>query len=317
MKVSVIIPTYNRAHLVGQSIESALNQTHRDLEILIVDDASTDKTCEAVKPYLKHPEVRYLRHEQNKGQQAARNTGIKNAHGDYVAFLDSDDIWVPQKIDLQLAAMSTKSATCISLTGMWIIDTDGTKTKYLKRYNGYVCRQMLESHGPNFCCLLVPIECLRQIGFLDESTVGLTDWDTCITLSKLYEFVTVDEPCSIYRLNLPDSVTKTTIKAFAYERIIEKNQKDMLRFIGKRGLARHYRNVAWIFYKAGDFKHCRVRALQAFATYSKSPKTFLLAFSTLFGERVYHLIRPIGSLIDIWLVSRTLRHDRLDSDKHF
>jgi glycosyltransferase involved in cell wall biosynthesis len=297
VKVSVIIPTYNRAHLVGQSIESALNQTHKDLEVLIVDDASTDKTCEAVKPYLKHPEVRYICHEQNKGQQAARNTGIKNARGEYVAFLDSDDVWLPQKIELQLSAISKKSAKCISLTGMWIVDNDGTKKKYLKRYNGYVYRQMLENPGPTFCCLLVPIECLRQIGFLDESTTGFTDWDTCITLSKRYEFVTVDEPCSIYRLNLPDSVTKNTVKASAYQHIIEKNQKDMLRFIGKRGLARHYRIVAWIFYKAGEFKSCKEGALQAFTIYSKSPKTFLLAFSTLFGERVYRITRPIGALV--------------------
>jgi len=298
VKVSVIIPTYNRAHLVGQSIESALNQTHKDLEVLIVDDASTDQTYEAVKPYLERQEVRYLRHEQNKGHQAARNTGIKNSSGEYVAFLDSDDTWIPQKIELQLSAMSTKSAKCISVTGMWVIDTDGTKTKYLKRYNGYVYHQMLERHGPNYCCMVVPIECLRQIGFLDESTQAYADWDTCITLSKHYEFITVDEPCTIYRANQPDAVTKNLVtRALAYQHIIEKNHKEMVRCIGKRGLARHYRNVAWIFYYAGEFKRYKACALQAFATYSKSPKTFLLAFSTLFGERIYRVTRPVGSLI--------------------
>lgn len=297
MKVSAVIPTYNRAHLVGQSIESVLNQTYKDLEVLIVDDGSTDNTYDVVKPYLERPEVRYLRHEQRKGQQAARNTGIKNSRGEYVAFLDSDDTWIPQKIDLQLSAINSKGAKCISYTGMWIVDTDGTKTNYLKRYNGYVYRQMLERSGPSYCCLLVPIECLRQIGFLDESTEAYTDWDTCITLSKLYEFITVDEPCTISRANLPDSVTKNTVKAFAYQRIIEKNQKDMLRLIGKQGLARHYRNVAWIFYKAGEFKRYRAGARHAFAIYSRNPKTVLLAFSTLFGERVFRATRLIGSLI--------------------
>jgi glycosyltransferase involved in cell wall biosynthesis len=294
VKVSVVIPTYNRASLVRQSIQSALNQTYKDLEVLVVDDGSTDETYEAVKMYFEHPEVRYLRHEQNKGHQAARNTGIKNARGEYIAFLDSDDTWIPQKIDLQLSALGTKKAKCISLTGMWIVDTDGRKTKYLKRYNGYVYHQMLAGPGPNLGCMLAPIECLRQIGFLDESINAWIDWDTCITLSKLYEFVTVDEPCMFYHPTRTDSVTKNTVGGFPYQHIIEKNQNDMLRFIGKRGLARHYRQVAWSFYEAGEFKLYRAGALQAFAIYNKSPKTFLLAFSTLLGERVYRFTRSVS-----------------------
>src|SRR5450830_701238 len=86
VKVSFIVPTYNRAHVIGRSIKSALDQTYRDFEVLIVDDGSTDETFSAVAPFLKLPNVRYLRHEKNKGSQAARNTGIKNAHGHYIAF---------------------------------------------------------------------------------------------------------------------------------------------------------------------------------------------------------------------------------------
>jgi glycosyltransferase involved in cell wall biosynthesis len=299
-KVSVIIPTYNRAHTVGRSIESALCQTHRDLEILVVDDGSTDQTLDAVKPFLRYPQVRYLRHKRNKGHQAARNTGIRNSCGDYIAFLDSDDTWMPQKTVLQLDAINKIGATCVAITGMWVITEGGSKTKYIKKYDGYVYPEMLAAHGPNFCCLLVPMECLRQIGFLDEKIKAFADWDMCISLSKCCKFATVDEPCTLHYANEPDSVTRNLPqKAHAYERIVYKNQKDMLQFIGRRGLALHHRNIAHIFDSAGEFSRSKAHIIKAFKIDSKSPTIFMLAFSALFGERVYHFVELVGLIMHI------------------
>ncbi|MFZ0925936.1 MAG: glycosyltransferase family 2 protein [Halobacteriota archaeon] len=293
VKVSAIIPTYNRAHLVGRSIESALNQTHLNLEILVVDDGSTDETFDSVMPFLQHPHVQYFRHEKRRGHQAARNTGIKNASGEYIAFLDSDDTWIPKKIELQLAAMAERGPRCVALTAMWwITDDPSKKTKYLKKYEGHVYPQMLAEPGPNFCCMLVPAECLKEIGFLDESTLALADWDTCISLSRLYEFTTVDEPCTIYYGNQPDSISKNAlVKALGWKHIVEKNQSDMLRFVGRRGLARHLRIIAFLFDAGGDFARCKEYMLKAFRTNDKNPAMFLLALSTLFGERVFHFVK--------------------------
>ncbi len=96
--VSVVIPTYNRAHLVGRAIQSVLNQTYHDFEIIIVDDGSIDNTEDVVKS-LNDPSIRYTRHDQNRGGSAARNTGIKMARGEYVAFQDSDDEYLPEKVE--------------------------------------------------------------------------------------------------------------------------------------------------------------------------------------------------------------------------
>jgi len=93
-KISVVIPTYNRALLVGDAIESALNQQYRDIEILVVDDGSADQTRDVVAPYLSGGVVRYL-WQENRGVSAARNKGIREAQGEFIAFLDSDDVWVP------------------------------------------------------------------------------------------------------------------------------------------------------------------------------------------------------------------------------
>ncbi|MGC8603005.1 MAG: glycosyltransferase family 2 protein, partial [Desulfomonilaceae bacterium] len=101
--VSVIIPTYNRAHLIERAVNSVLEQTYDKLEIIVVDDGSTDNTGNVLSQLQDgDSRVRYIRHETNKGSQSARNTGIRNARGDYVAFLDSDDEWLPYKLEKQI-----------------------------------------------------------------------------------------------------------------------------------------------------------------------------------------------------------------------
>jgi glycosyltransferase involved in cell wall biosynthesis len=295
VRVSFIVPTYNRAHVIKRSIESALNQTYRDFEILIVDDGSTDETFGVVKPLLELPHVRYFRHEKNKGSQAARNTGIKNARGDYVAFLDSDDTWVPNKTELQLDAIKKRGADRVVLSGIWKIE-DGTKKKFFeKRYEGHVYAELLASDGPGYGCLLVPRAWLAQIGFLDERISAFADWDTCISLSKLFEFTTIDEPCVNYYQDELHSVQKNKRElALSYQYILKKHQNDMLRFLGRRGLAKHYLAMALLFDDAGDFGSCRSYLMQAFKNDDKNSLMFLLALSTLLGERIFHLRKPIS-----------------------
>lgn len=106
--VSVIIPTYNRGDLISRAIASVIAQTYQNLEIIVVDDASTEDIAQAIA-HINDPRLRYLRHETNLGGSVARNTGIKAAQGEFVAFLDSDDTWLPHKLQRQLAEISTIS----------------------------------------------------------------------------------------------------------------------------------------------------------------------------------------------------------------
>ncbi|WP_026734376.1 glycosyltransferase [Fischerella sp. PCC 9605] len=100
--VSAIVPTYNRADLISYTLDSAIKQSYKNLEIIVIDDGSVDNTEEVVKA-IGDPRIRYIRHPSNRGGSAARNTGIEGARGKYIAFLDSDDLWAPEKIELQLA----------------------------------------------------------------------------------------------------------------------------------------------------------------------------------------------------------------------
>lgn len=126
--VSVVIPTYNRAHLIPRAVASALAQTHRDLEVLVIDDGSRDETRQ-VMASIRDPRVRFIQRERNGGASACRNTGIAAAKGEVVAFLDSDDEWVPELIERQHAVLSARgSAYGIVYGGRIEVDAPGKET---------------------------------------------------------------------------------------------------------------------------------------------------------------------------------------------
>lgn len=110
--VSVVIPTYNRAETLPRAIDSVLQQTHTELELFVVDDGSTDETPTVVREY-DDDRLTYIRHEENQNASAARNTGLDEATGKYVAFLDSDDEWHPEKLTRQVEAMEAAPADCV------------------------------------------------------------------------------------------------------------------------------------------------------------------------------------------------------------
>ncbi len=105
--VSIVIPIFNRADVIGRTITSCLQQTHKRFEIILVDDCSTDDLQSALLPFKDDDRIRLVRHEQNRRVAAARNTGVKEAKGDLIAFLDSDDAWYPDKLEKQLALISS------------------------------------------------------------------------------------------------------------------------------------------------------------------------------------------------------------------
>jgi len=126
--VSIVIPTYNRADLIGRTITSALAQSWQNLEIIIVDDASTDDT-RAVIQAIADPRVRYVGLEKNSGPSTARNTGVEQARGRFISFLDSDDEWRPEKMARQVAALvqQTNPDNVVCYTQALIVQNDGTR----------------------------------------------------------------------------------------------------------------------------------------------------------------------------------------------
>lgn len=125
--VSIIMPSYNTGSLISQSIESVINQTYSLWELIIVDDNSNDDTDSVVKQYLSDKRIKYYKNERNCGAAVSRNIALKNASGKWIAFLDSDDLWYPNKLDAQISFMKEKGIS-FSYTQYCVIDEDSKPT---------------------------------------------------------------------------------------------------------------------------------------------------------------------------------------------
>jgi glycosyltransferase involved in cell wall biosynthesis len=142
--VSVVVPTYNRARMLHRSVESVLAQTYEDFELIVVDDGSTDHTRNVANSY-DDDRLTYIRHGENQGASAARNTGIEHASGEYIAFLDSDDEWLPRKLERQVAALERRPPEWVAVyCGVDIADDAGILTEFARAAG--LCR-LAETEG--------------------------------------------------------------------------------------------------------------------------------------------------------------------------
>ncbi|MDH4129322.1 MAG: glycosyltransferase [Spirochaetota bacterium] len=185
--VSIIIPSYNRANYLLEAIESVLAQTYKPIELIIVDDGSNDNTYLCVDKYLKNHCVRYY-YQQNKGVSSARNTGIKLSRGEYISFLDSDDLWDKRKLEYQMSFILSQSEYYVCYTDeIWI--RNGVRVNYNNRYqkySGYIYKHCLPLCiiGPS--SILLKREVVNDIGLFDESLAVCEDYDYWLRLSLKY-----------------------------------------------------------------------------------------------------------------------------------
>lgn len=195
--VTVVIPTYNRASLVLRAIESVRRQTYTHVEILVVDDGSSDDT-EAIVRAAPDPRIRYLAHEHNKGLPAARNTGIRAARGEYVAFIDDDDEWREDKLEKQVRALRVYDAVlCTGVANGYPLRVHRRPTITLKD---------LRKGSFNPSGLLAKASVLRDVMF-DESLRQGEDWDAFIRIAQRYSIGWLAEPLLYYNEGGHDRMT--------------------------------------------------------------------------------------------------------------
>jgi glycosyltransferase involved in cell wall biosynthesis len=272
--VSVIIPTYNRAHLVGQAIRSVLNQTYQDLEIILVNDGSTDNTEEIVKGF-NDDRIRYIRHDENKGAAAARNTGIEAALGEYIAFQDSDDEWLPEKLEKQIRVLENAPAKVgVVYTDMWRIR--GSKRKY---WHSPIMGIAIQT-------TVIKRQCFDRVGMFDERFPRLIESDLFIRLSKYYCFHHLDEPLVNYYAT-PESISTDDRRLTrAIELILEKHSRD----IDKRSLARFHYYIGNLLCQGSDLDRGRDYLFKAVKSYPLHIKYLVAAFVSLFGKSAYNKV---------------------------
>ena len=224
--VSVVIPTYNYARYLPEAIDSALAQTHAPLEVIVVDDGSIDDTPGVLAAYGDR--IRVIR-QANRGAGAARNTGIAAARGEYVAFLDADDVWLPRKLELQMARFEADPGLGLVHCGAETVDDEGRHAGFMiNGLEGWVAADLLrldrEVMGPG-SNIVVPRHVAEGIGGFDERLPPSEDWDFSYRIAARYRIGYVAEPLIRYRqhgagihLNIPKMERSMLIaleKAFA------------------------------------------------------------------------------------------------------
>lgn len=198
-KVSVIIPAYNKAALTVKTIESVLQQTYKNVEIIVVDDGSTDDTRERLAPYCDR--IQYVRKE-NGGACSARNMGIRLATGEYIGLLDCDDIYLPQKLELSVNYLEKNPDIGFVHTAAYLIDENGRTISVhdhpQSRHIGWVSKKLLLF---NFICnstVVVRKACFDRVGLFDESVFSPADFDMWVRLAEKYKAGYINTPLTKY-----------------------------------------------------------------------------------------------------------------------
>lgn len=275
---SVVIPAHNRSKSISAAIESVVAQTWSDLEVIIVDDGSTDDTVHVVEEWAgSDSRIHLVRLDQRRGAQAARNTGIWAARGEWIAFLDSDDQWLPESLELRLQQAIEKGRRVVH-SECYILHPGATEPQLMgiPRVEGRAHRELLRRPGPVYPSLLVHKEALARIGYLDEGILSYEEWDAVISLSKHYEFGWVSTPTFIYDCRHEGTMSKNLLLgAVGYEQVITKHRWSILSQLGPKALATHYQRATNLYHAAGDGEKARRCRQKAVALWPFRPRAIL------------------------------------------
>jgi glycosyltransferase involved in cell wall biosynthesis len=207
-KVSVIIPTYNRLPMVSEAVESVLAQGFEDLELIVVDDGSTDGTGEELNRYGGR--VKLLRHSENRGVSAARNRGIREARGKYIAFLDSDDLWVKGKLKAQVEFLDDNPQYPLCYTDEIWIRKGKRVNPMLKhaKYSGWIFEKCLP------LCIISPSSAMMRktlfskVGLFDEALPVCEDYDFWLRVSSRFPIFFIDRKLIVKQGGHPDQLSQ-------------------------------------------------------------------------------------------------------------
>jgi glycosyltransferase involved in cell wall biosynthesis len=258
--ISVVIPAYKRGHIIERAIRSILGQTHQDFEIIVVDDGSRDNTELIVASLSKEePRIRYFCHKTNRGAQAARNTGAKAAQGEWIAFLDSDDYFTPNCLELRISTAQNEGVKVVHSKCLVLESDESITASGSPSLGGYIYRDLLINPGPLFSGLFIAKEALEKIGYLDEQIISYQDWDTVIRLAKFFPFGFVAEPTFIYDCRGDDTISKNMVReAEGYKQVFNKHFLEIVMQLGIRTVAHHYRSIAKRYQLSGNQNYAQL-----------------------------------------------------------
>ena len=278
--ISVIIPTYNRAALLPRSINSVLSQTYKGFELIIIDDGSTDNTEDIVKGF-SDKRIRYYRQKHNKGGPAALNVGIKLAKGELISFQDSDDEWLPEKLEKHVRKFSEVGEDVgVIYCGYELLyeRTREVAQRSIPDEKGDVSKRMFIGCISGTITLVLRASCFEKTGLFDEKMKSCYDWDLLIRVAKYYKFDYVPEILAKAYIHGKQNSTNLELRIKSKERILEKYREELIKdpSFYKKYLIGLYLQNAMI----GNISKGRIHLLDALKLYPQHLKGYVhLVFS--------------------------------------
>ncbi len=256
-QVSVIIPTYNRVKLLNNSVASVLSQTYRDFELLVIDDCSTDNTSDFLSN-IADKRVRCIKNTSNKGITATRNIALSNANGKYIAFLDDDDEWMPDKLEKQINLMenSSKGLGCI-YTGCNLVDAEDNRFNQttVPHYRIRILNELLLENFIITSSTLIKADCFETVGMFDESMPFAEDYDMWIRIAQEFEFDFVRSPLVNYRIHRNSISFNNNAIIIGLERLLTKHEKLFLK--NKKAYSNHLLRIGVAYCYTGNTREGR------------------------------------------------------------
>jgi glycosyltransferase involved in cell wall biosynthesis len=205
MKVSIIVPTFNRAYLVTETIDSILNQTFRDFELIIVDNCSTDDTEKVIAGY-QDERIRYFKNDNGGVIAVNRNYGISQAHGEYIAFCDDDDLWLPEKLEKQLLEFEKDSGLGLVCTNAVIFNETGELGSFHKTgltAADFTLKSLIFGNLVICSSVLIKKSAIDSIGLFDTAPAIFTaeDFELWLRIARRYRLKYIDSPLVKYRIH--------------------------------------------------------------------------------------------------------------------
>lgn len=305
-EISIIIPVYNGKKFIAEAINSVLRQTHKDYEIIVVDDGSTDDSGKVLEQF--GDKIRYF-YQQNKGISSARNMAIKEAKGEYIALLDQDDVWYPRRLEKQIEVFKIKPDTGMVYSTCYCIN-EKNEILYKLPYNhklcsGWVFKDLIFETFIPVPTVLIKKSVLDEVGFFNEKYSYAEESELFLRISRLYKIECIDEPLAAYRIHC-QNLSRNKEKNLDEDIMLK---EEMMKIYPKETLPIQNSlrlNLAKQYYKAGLLylglrkrNTAQEKFLKSIKNYKYSYKQFLYYFLTTIGILQYkksNLNSPKGNL---------------------
>jgi glycosyltransferase involved in cell wall biosynthesis len=293
--VSVVIPVYNNQPYVASAVRSVLAQTRPPEEVIVVDDGSIDSTAEALEPC--RASIHYV-FQQNRGEPAARNRGIQEAHGEYIAFLDGDDLWLPNKLELQMEYLREHPSCSLVYTDMSTFDEHGIIDASVKdRFRmtlptGRIFPSLFMRSLFGSGSVVFRKNCLDKVGYFDEDLLVGSDYEMWLRISRHFELGVVDRPLLKYRHHAAMSTRGLGLKmcnGVPWEvavlskilRLYPEAIDEIGQSVVNRRLSRPYLGLVYNRFRQRDYRSARPLLRKAIGYWPTNPLYWML-FGTTF-----------------------------------